>query len=271
MTIYELENRTKDIRKEIIQMLTQAGTGHPAGSLDVVEILSALYFHVLKHDPENPTWAERDRFVLSAGHLAPALYAILAEAGYFPKEELKTLRQLNSRLQGHPHNLSLPGIEASSGPLGQGVSVAVGLAMAAKMDQKSHRIYCLSSDGEHNEGQVWEAIMFAAKYKLHNLTMIVDRNNIQIDGLTDDIMPIQSLKAKYETFHWQAITVDGHSIGHLIDAFAQANASYDRPTVIIAHTIPGKGVDFMERDYHWHGKVPNKSEAALAIQKLESL
>lgn len=271
MNIFELENTAKKMRQEIITMLSEAGSGHTAGPLGVVEIMVSLYMHVLHHDPKKPNMEDRDRFILSAGHLAPALYVAMAEVGYFPKEKLNTLRKFGSPLQGHPHNLALPGIETSTGPLGQGISVATGMALASKMDKKSYRIYCLVSDGEHDEGQLWEAIMFAAKNKLNNFTVIVDRNNIQIDGLTEDIMPLESLKDKYRSFNWNVIDVDGHSVGHLVDAFHQAQAFYDGPSVIIANTIPGKGVDFMERDFHWHGKVPTKAEAALAIQKLELL
>lgn len=269
MSNFELKSHANTIRKNIISMLAEAGTGHTAGSLDIVEILVSLYFHTLKHDPQNPKLDERDRFILSAGHLVPALYAVLAEAGYFPIEELMTLRKLNSRLQGHPHNRSLSIIETSTGPLGQGISVAVGMALAAKMDKKSHRVYCLISDGEHDEGQVWEALMFAAKQKLNNLTVIIDRNNIQIDGATEDIIPLEPLKDKYLSFNWDVSEVDGHSTDSLIGAFDQASSSLEKPTAIIANTIPGKGVDFIERDYHWHGRVPTKSEAILAIQKLE--
>ncbi len=269
MTVTELDNEARQIRKLIIKTLVEAGSGHSAGSLDIVEILVALYYYTLNIDPQNPNDPDRDRFILSAGHLNPALYVVLAKRGFFPIKELSTLRKINSRLQGHPHNLSCPGIENSSGPLGQGISQAVGMALASKLDKKSNRIYCLISDGEHNEGQVWEALMFAAKYKLNNLTIIVDRNKIQIDGSTEDIMPLEPLVAKYRAFNYHVIEIDGHSIGHLIDALSQAQQYYDRPTIILAHTIPGKGVSFIENDYRWHGKAPTSNEAADALLELE--
>ncbi|MDO8513284.1 MAG: transketolase [bacterium] len=269
MNPLELESLSKKIRIEVIKMLAKAGSGHTAGSLDVVDILVSLYFSVLKHDPKKPTWEDRDRFVLSAGHMVPALYAVLAEAGYFSTDRLETLRKLGSPLQGHPHyDLSI-GIEASSGPLGQGISVAAGMALAGKIDKQPYHIYCLVSDGEHDEGQLWEAIMFCAKYKLNNLTLIIDRNNIQIDGLTEEIMPLEPLDEKYRAFNWYIEEVDGHNIDQLIKVFEKSK-NQNKPTAIIANTIPGKGVSFFERDYHWHGKAPSQEEAALAIKELES-
>ena len=252
-------------------MLLEAGSGHSAGPLDMADVFTVLYFNVMKHQPDNPKWDGRDYLVLSCGHINPVLYATLAEAGYFPKDELKTLRKINSRLQGHPHNLDLPGLETSSGPLAQGVSQAVGIAYGLTMDHKHNQVYLVMSDGEQQEGQVWEAVMFAGKYKLHNLTAIMDRNNIQIDGYTENIMSLENLKGKYEAFNWHVLEVDGHNIQKIIDACMEAKAIYEKPTLIIAHTIAGKGVDFMEGDYKWHGTPPNKEQAAKALEELRTL
>jgi transketolase len=271
MIISELELLAKQIRIQIIKMLTMAGSGHPAGSLDIVEVLITLYFHVMNHDPKNPDWPDRDRLIFSCGHLAPALYAVLAQVGYFPKEKLETLRQINSPLQGHPHRGSLPGIEVSSGPLGQGLSQAVGMALAAKLDKKSYKVYCIMSDGEQNEGQVWEAAMSAAKFKLNNLIAIIDRNKIQIDGKTEDIMPVESLSKKYHSFGWHVITADGNNFPDLIQAFYETKEIINKPTVIIAHMIPGKDVNFMENDFNWHGKTINEKDAIRAIKCLEKI
>jgi transketolase len=271
MTVRELQYKASDIRQDIIEMLVTAGSGHSAGPLGMADVFTALYFSILKHDPQNPTWLGRDRLVLSCGHICPVLYASLAESGYFPKEELKTLRQFGTRLHGHPHNLALPGIETSSGPLAQGTSQAVGMALALKMDHLRNQVYLIMSDGEQQEGQVWEALMFAGKNKLHNLTAILDRNNIQIDGFTEDVMPLEPLKAKYEAFNWHVLEVDGHNMQAIIDACHEAKAVYEKPTLIIAHTIPGKGVDFMENDYNWHGKSPSKEEAQVALSELRTL
>jgi transketolase len=216
-------------------------------------------------------WPDRDRLVLSNGHICPVLYVTLAYAGYFHLEELKTLRKLDSRLQGHPHRTALPGLETTSGPLGSGLSQAIGMALTAKLNDKKYRVYCLTSDGEHEEGNHWEAAMFAGKNKLNNLTVVVDRNNIQIDGFTENVMPLEPLKAKYEAFNWHVLEIDGHSMQDLVDAVSEAEAIYEKPTVIIAHTIPGKGVSFMERDYKWHGKPPNKEEAKKALHELRTL
>lgn len=253
-----LEETANFIRQDIVKMLIQAGSGHSAGPLGMTDVLTAFYFHILNHDPKKPDWPGRDRLVLSNGHICPALYATLARVGYFPTEELKTLRQLNSRLQGHPHRASLPGLETTSGPLGSGLSQAIGMALAAKLDGKRHRIYCLTSDGEHQEGNTWEAVMFAGKNRLNNLTAIVDRNNIQIDGFTEDIMPLEPLLAKYEAFNWHVLQIDGHNFEAIISAVAESKAIYEKPTMIIAHTVPGRGVSFMERDYKWHGSPPGK-------------
>ncbi|MEK7120147.1 MAG: transketolase, partial [Patescibacteria group bacterium] len=266
-----LEEKANKIRQDIIEMLVEAKSGHSAGPLGMADIFTALYFNILNHDPKNPSWEERDRLVLSNGHICPVLYSAMAEAGYFPVEELKTLRKYGSRLQGHPHRTKLPGIETSSGPLGEGLSQACGMAYAARMDGKKWRVYCLMGDGEQDEGQIWEAMMFAGKNKLHNLTAIIDRNNIQIDGFTEDVMPIEPLKDKYEAFGWHVIEVNGHNFEEFIDAVDQAKAIFEKPTLIIAHTIPGKGVDFMEFKYEWHGKPPKPDEAKVALAELRTL
>jgi transketolase len=249
-------------------MLVPAKSGHPGGPLGMADIFVTLYFHILRHDPKRPDWSERDRVVVSNGHICPVWYATLAHAGYFPIEELQTYRQLGSRLQGHPNRLELPGIENSSGPLSQGYSTAVGMALALQMEGKNNQVFCISSDGEHNEGQVWEAVMTAAKYKLHNLAVIIDRNNIQIDGHTEDVMPLESLRAKYEAFNWHVIEIDGHNFEQIIEACHMAKAVYEKPVAIIAHTIPGKGVDFMQWKYEWHGKPPTEEEAERALAQL---
>jgi len=259
------------IRQDVVRMLHEAKSGHTAGSIGLADIFTALYFNVLYHDPQKPDWDGRDRFVLSNGHVCPVLYAALANAGYFPKEELMTLRKVGSRLQGHPHRGSLPGIENSSGPLGQGLSQAVGMAIVAKAERKRWRVYCMVSDGEQQEGQMWEAAMLAAKYRLGNLTAIMDRNNIQIDGYTEEVMPLEPLADKYRSFVWNVINVDGHNIKKIIDACNESKAVYERPTMIIAHTIPGKAVSFMEQRFEWHGKPPSKEQADKAIEELESV
>ncbi len=271
MSIKQLELQANATRQSIIKMLVAAGSGHSAGPLDMADIFTALYFAVLNHRPKQPDWSGRDRLVLSCGHIAPVLYATLAHAGYFPVKELATLRHLNSRLQGHPHNLSLPGIENSSGPLGQGLSQAIGMALAARMNREHHRVYCIMSDGEQEEGQIWEAAMFAGKYKVSNLTAIMDRNNIQIDGPTEQVMPLEPIKDKYEAFNWHVIEIDGHNMRQILDACDQAKAIVEKPTLILAHTIAGKGVDFMEYDFHWHGKPPKPEEAAVALKELRTL
>ena len=271
MTIKQLKRKATAIRQDIVKMLLKASSGHSAGPLGMADIFTALYFSVLQHNPKKPLWEDRDRVILSNGHICPVLYATLAHADYFPKKELGTLRKLGTRLQGHPHRGSLPGIENTSGPLGQGLSQAIGMAIAAKMDKKKHVVYCLMSDGEHDEGQTWEAIMLAGKLHLDNLTCMMDRNNIQIDGMTEDIMPLESLKAKYEAFNWHVLEIDGHNVEAIIDACNSAKAIVEKPVMIIAHTIPGKGVDFMEFQYEWHGKPPNKDEAKLALHELRTL
>jgi len=269
--IINLEERANKIRELIISSLLEAGSGHSAGAMGMADIFSAFYFHILNHDPKNPEWEDRDRLVLSNGHICPVRYAAMAMAGYFPIEELKTLRKLKSRLQGHPHRISLPGLETTSGPLGEGLSQSIGIALTAKLDRKNYRVYCVASDGEHQEGNTWEAVMFAGKQKLDNLTLVIDRNNIQIDGFTEDVMPLEPLKEKYEAFNWHVLEVDGNNIKDFIDAVAQAKSTHGKPTAIIAHTVPGKGVDFMENDFAWHGKVPNKDEAEKARSQLKIL
>lgn len=270
----ELEIIANAIRQSIIEMLLVAKSGHTAGPLGMADIFALLYFHAMKHDPKNPSWEGRDRLVLSNGHIAPVLYATMAEAGYFPHEELKTLRMFGSHLQGHPHREFLPALETSSGPLGSGLSQAAGMALAIRMDEGNATdkfVYCLTSDGEHDEGNTWEAVLFAAKEKLRNLIVIIDRNNIQIDGYTEDIMPLGDLGAKYESFGWHVQEVDGHNFIAMNDAILKAKAVYEKPSVIVARTIPGKGVKEFERDYHWHGKPPSKEEADIALKELRTL
>lgn len=268
--VHKLEEKANLIRQDIIKMLLQAGSGHTAGSLGMADIFTALYFHILNHDPAKPEWQERDRLILSNGHICPVRYAAMAHAGYFPILELKTLRKLGTRLQGHPHRTSLPGIETTSGPLGSGLSQATGLSLAGRIDNARWRVICLMSDGEQDCGNTWEAAMLAGKYKLHNITGLIDRNNIQIDGFTENIMPLENLKAKYEAFNWHVIEIDGHNMQEIIDSFNEAKAIFEKPTVIIAHTIPGKGVSFMENKPEWHGKPPNKEEAEKALAELKN-
>ena len=267
----DLELKATKARELVISALLEAGSGHSAGPLGMADIFVAFYFHILNHNPKNPEWTDRDRLVLSNGHICPIRYVVMAMAGYFPVEELKTLRKINSRLQGHPHRTSLPGMETTSGPLGEGISQSIGMALAARLDKKNYHIYCITSDGEHQEGNTWEAAMFAAKNKLDNLTVVIDRNNIQIDGYTENVMPLEFLRAKYESFNWHAQEVDGHNIRTFVDTINQARAVHQKPSVIIAHTIPGFGVDFMENKFEWHGKPPNAEEAAKALKELRTL
>ncbi len=269
--LFELQEKAVEARELLISTLLEAGSGHSAGPLGMADIFTAFYFHILNHDPKNPDWEERDRLVLSNGHICPIRYVSMAQAGYFPIEELKTLRKLNTRLQGHPHRTALPGVETTSGPLGEGLSQAIGIALAGKLDKKRYQVYCVASDGEHQEGNTWEAALCAAKYKLDNLTLIIDRNNIQIDGNTEDVMPLESLRLKYESFNWNVLEIDGNNIRGFVDAINAAGAMRERPTCIIAHTIPGKGVDFMENDFTWHGKPPNDTEAKKALLELRTL
>lgn len=267
----DLELKAVDARKLVLETLLNAGSGHSAGSLGMADIFIAFYFHILHHDPKKPDWEDRDRLILSNGHICPILYVSMAMSGYFPIEELKTLRKIDSRLQGHPHRGVLPGIETTSGPLGEGLSQGIGIALAARMDKKKYHTYVLSSDGEHQEGNTWEAIMFAGKEKLNNITMVIDRNNIQIDGYTENVMPLEPLKEKYESFGWEVLEVDGNNIHSFIDAVKEARSIFEKPTCIIARTIPGKGVSFMESDYTWHGKPPNKEEEQKALHELRTL
>ncbi len=273
-TIWGLETKANEIRQSIIEMLLEAGSGHTAGPLGMADIFTALYFKLLRHDPKNPGWTDRDRIVLSNGHICPILYAAMAHAGYFPIEELKTLRKFGSRLQGHPHREWLPGLETSSGPLGSGLSQAVGMALADRIDSgpaSNRYVYALLSDGELNAGNIWEGAMLAGKEKLHNLIAIIDRNNIQIDGFTEDIMPLENLRARWESWNWHVQEIDGHNFSEIVAAVEQAKAIFEKPSVIIAHTIPGKGVKEFERDFHWHGKTPNKEEAKMALNELRTL
>lgn len=269
--VIELEEKATKMRELLIATLVEAGSGHSAGPLGLADIFTAFYFHILHHDPKNPDWADRDRLVLSNGHCCPIRYVAMAMSGYFPEEELKTLRKLNSRLQGHPHRTVLPGVETTSGPLGEGLSQAIGIALAGNMDKKKYQVFCVTSDGEHQEGNTWEAIMFAGKIKIPNLTVIIDRNNIQIDGMTEDIMPLEPLKQKYEAFNWHVLEIDGNNIRSFINAVQEAKAITEKPTVIIANTIPGQGVSFMEKEYVWHGKTPNAEQAKKALDELRTL
>lgn len=273
LTITQLEQKANHIREDIITMLVEAGSGHSAGPLGLADILAALYFNILNIDPKKPEWDERDIFILSNGHTVPVQYAAMAERGYFPKSELKTLRKFGSRLQGHPERTMLPGLETTSGPLGSGLSQAAGYAYSLQyLDNQNHRwVYCVTGDGELNEGNIWEAAMFAGKYKLSQLIVFIDRNNIQIDGSTDDVMPLEDLRGKWESFGWHVQEIDGHNMESIIDAASMARAISNRPSVIISHTIPGKGVDFMEYDYKWHGVPPNKEQAKEALKKLRTL
>ena len=272
--IKELELKANDIRKSILEMLVEAGSGHTAGPLGMADIFTAFYFHILKHDPKNPLWPERDRLVLSNGHICPVLYATMAHAGYFPLVELKTLRKFGSRLQGHPHREYMPWLENSSGPLGLGLSQATGMALAQRIDDKESSgqyIYAFLSDGEQECGLTWEAAMLAGKNKLHNLIAVIDRNNIQIDGFTENIMPLEPLADKWRSFNWHVIEINGHDFREIVSAVEEAKSIFEKPTVIIAHTIPGKGVDFMEKKFEWHGKPPNKEEAKIALDELRTL
>ncbi len=272
--IKDLELRATKIRESIIDMLMEAGSGHTAGPLGMADIFTLLYFHVLRQDIKNPYWEDRDRVVLSNGHICPVLYATMAHAGYFPIEELKTLRKFGSRLQGHPHREYMPWLENSSGPLGSGLSQAVGMAIADRMDngEKSHKtIYALLSDGEHDEGNTWEAILLAGKMKLNNLIVIIDRNNIQIDGYTEDIMPLGDLGKKYEQFGWHTQEINGHNMAEIYNAIETAKTIFEQPSVIVARTIPGKGVEGFEMDFTWHGKPPSKEEGMEALKELRTL
>jgi transketolase len=282
LSLEKLELVANDIRQDIIKSLEEAGSGHSAGPLGLADIFAALYFDILKHDPKNPDWVQRDILLLSNGHCVPVQYTTMAHAGYLPIKELMTLRKFKSRLQGHPEREKLPGLENTSGPLGSGLSQAAGMALAMKMNKDSHRwVYVVTGDGELNEGNIWEAAMFTSKYNLNNVIAIVDRNNIQIDGTTEHVMPLEDLRGKWESFGWHVIEIDGNDVEAVIDACAMARAIVEKPVCIIAHTIPGKGVDFMEFDYHWHGipvglqdvaGSPSKNEQAKeALKELRTL
>ncbi len=271
-TTEELELKAVAIRQDIIRMLEHAGSGHSAGPLGLTDIFTALYFSILQHNPKDPDWDKRDILLLSNGHCVPVRYATMAHAGYFDRKELMTLRQFGSRLQGHPERLKLPGMETTSGPLGCGLSQACGMSLAMRMDKVMHRwIYVVLGDGELDEGNIWEAAMLASKYKLNNIIGIIDRNNIQIDGPTEVVMPLEDLRDKWEAFGWHVIEIDGNNIEAVIDAAAMARAVVEKPVMIIAHTIPGKGVDFMEYDFHWHGSPPNEEQAKEALKDLRTL
>ncbi len=269
--VKKLEEIAIKVREDIIEMLLEAKSGHSAGPLDMADIFVAFYFHILHHDPKNPLWEDRDRLILSNGHICPVRYATMVEAGYYPREWLKTLRKFGSKFQGHPERTRLPGLETTSGPLGSGLSQAAGLAYAARMDDKKWHTYCLTSDAEHGTGIHWEAALFAGRNKLHNLTVVVDRNNIEIDGFTEDIMPLEPLRAKYEAFNWHVIEVSGHDIAAFVGAVEEAKTIFEKPTAIIAHTIPGRGVSFMEGKFEWHGNPPNAEQARAALNDLRTL
>jgi transketolase len=273
LTIKQLEQKAYEVRRDIITMLEHAGSGHSAGPLDLAEIVTTLYFDIMNIKPEEPEWDGRDYFFLSNGHCVPVQYAVMAERGYFPKEELKTLRRLGSRLQGHPERTKLPGLENTSGPLGSGLSQASGVAYTLQyLNHQTQRfVYTITGDGELDEGNIWEAAMFAGKNKLSQLIVFVDRNNIQIDGSTEDVMPLEDLVGKWQSFGWHVQEIDGHNVESIQDAVGMAKAITNRPSVIIAHTIPGKGVDFMEYNYHWHGMPPNSDQAKLALKELRTL
>ncbi len=269
--VKELEVKANEIRQSIIEMLFEAGSGHTAGSLDMADIFTAFYFHILNHDPKNPDMEDRDRLILSNGHIVPVRYASMAHVGYFPIEELKTLRKFGSRLQGHPERERLPGLETTSGPLGSGLGQASGIAYGARMDGKKFRTYCLMSDGEHDAGNIWESVLFAGKNKLSNLTGIIDRNNIQINGVTEDIMPLEPFREKYEAFGWHVIDIDGHNMEEIVESVEQAKAIFEKPTLIMAHTIPGKGIKEIEFDYAWHGKPPTKEDTDRFLKELRAV
>ncbi len=271
-TLEELALKANDIRQDIIRMLEHAGSGHSAGPLGLADIFSALFFDVMRYDPDKPDWDERDIFILSNGHCAPVLYATMAQAGFFERKELLTLRQFGSRLQGHPERTKLPGLETTSGPLGSGLSQAIGMTLAMRMDKQEHRwVYVVMGDGEQDEGNVWEAAMLAGKERLGSLIAITDRNNIQIDGPTEKVMPLEDLKTKWEAFGWHVLEIDGNNIEAVIDGCAMARAVANKPVMIIAHTVPGKGVDFMEYDFHWHGKPPDHEQEMKALKELRTL
>ena len=266
--VQRLNNITNSIKYEIINMIYLAKSGHPGGSLSAASIISVLYFHVMRIDPKSPQWDDRDRFILSKGHACPVLYAALALRGFFPKEDLSTLRQLNSSLQGHPDMRKTRGVDMTTGSLGQGLSVGIGMALSGKLDNKDYRVYVMLGDGELDEGQVWEAAMFAAKYKLNNLLVIIDYNKLQIDGTTEEVMPLEPLVDKWKAFRWNVVEVNGHNVDEILTAMKKFKLTRNMPTVIIAHTVKGKGVSFMENNPDWHGRVLNKQEYEQAIKEI---
>ena len=268
--IQQLKNQANQIRQDVIKMIFEAKSGHPGGSLGMADIFTVLYSHILKHDPKNPEDPERDRLVLSNGHVCPVLYASLARSGYFSVEKLLTLRKLGSGLQGHPHRGWLPGIETTSGPLGSGLSQSVGMSWAGKLDHKNWRVFCLMSDGEQDEGNTWEGAMLASKYKLDNMVAVIDRNNIQVDGTCDAVMPLDPLKDKYQAFGWEVIEIDGHDFERIVEAFAKAGETKGKPTLIIAKTVLGKGISFMESKVEWHSKVISKEDLVKALEELKN-
>ncbi len=280
--IKELEKKANNIREDLVKMLIESGSGHSAGPLGQADIFTVFYFHVLKHDPQNPMWPERDRLILDVGHCVPIRYVAMAHAGYFPKKELMTLRKIGSRIEGHPNYLRMPALETTSGPLGEGLSQACGFAMAARMDgtDLDYHIWCIGSDGEQQEGMTWEAAMFAAKYRLSNLTYIIDRNNIQIDGYTEDIMPLEPLREKYEAFGWHVMEMNAHDMREIISTLEESKSIQEKPVLIIANTTPGKGIEFIENRFGWHGVppgagpedvVPKEEQAKRALEELRTL
>lgn len=270
-SIKELEKKANEIRQDIIKMLVKAGSGHSAGPLGMADIFCVLYFSVLKHDPKRPDWEERDRLILSNGHICPVRYAAMAHAGYFPKSWLSTFRKIGSKLEGHPSFKKISALETSSGPLGEGLSQACGFAIAARMDgmENNYHVWCLMSDAEQQEGMTWEAAMFTGKNRLHNLTAIIDRNNIQIDGYTEDVMPLEPLRQKYEAFGWHVMEMNGHDMEEIINTLEEAKTIKEKPTLIISHNTPGKGVSFMENKFEWHGIPPNEEQAKQALRELQ--
>jgi transketolase len=268
--IKDLKMMADVIREDIISSLLEAKSGHSAGPLGMADIFTALYFNVLKHNPKKPNWPGRDRLILSNGHICPVMYSTMANAGYFPKKELWTLRKLGTRLQGHPHRETLPGLETTSGPLGSGLSQAAGMALAFQRDKKSNKVFCICGDGEQDEGNHWEAVMFAGKHKMANLIAITDRNYIQIDGNTEDIMPLDPLDDKYRAFNWNVKVIDGNDMKEVLKTLKNSRSNKGKPLMIIANTIPGKGVDFMENDYKWHGKPPKLDEAYTALEQIHA-
>ncbi|MFP3871754.1 MAG: transketolase [Candidatus Aenigmatarchaeota archaeon] len=267
-SIEELEEIARRVRVHIVKSTHEAGSGHPGGSLSATDILTALYFEIMEHRPDEPDWPKRDRLVLSKGHAAPALYGVLAESGYFPVEELMTLRNLGSRLQGHPHVKATPGVDASTGSLGQGISIAAGMALAAKLDRESYRVFAICGDGEMQSGQIWEAAMFASHQKLDNLIVFLDRNNLQIDGSTEEVMSIEPIVSKWNAFGWHVLEIEGHEMDQVVDAVERAEEIHGQPSIIIAHTIKGKGVPFMEGSLAFHGKAANEKQLEVALKAL---